>query len=130
MIIGFFVVLGLAVYCFLSAVAGRWFYNGRKNRCKYCGPGGSWHNDRHCLNAHGVSAFFYGLAWPFAWIAACGVRVGDWISQSPERQKSKEDEATLAHERKMAEIKADQQRNESALRLLEFEGWKVRVTDA
>lgn len=102
MILGFIITVGVCCgYAFIGGLFGWLFYKTSSKRCEKC------RNDR-CYSDHGMAAGFVAISWPLTLPACAGGMVANHLVSGEERAKVKAAHEDRDHQRRMAELGAEQ----------------------
>ena len=74
-----------------------------------------------------ANATWIAITWPVGAFVVLGLITGGWLTGFGTRAEAKQRRLKTESDRKIVEMREETRRNESALKLLEAEGWKVRV---
>lgn len=105
-VIGYLIIMGMFYQVFIFVSKKR--CGDQSYDCEYC--------------SHDIWGAISSAVWPLSIPVVAGIGIGVYITGIEDRKKA-------AHKRKVAELAAKRELNETALKLLEAEGWKARVTE-
>lgn len=100
MILGL-ITMSVLGYAFVGGLFGWFFYAASDKRCKRCRNG-------RCSYDHGGAAGLMGIFWPFTFPACAGAMLANRFTTNEERAKAKATQKDRDHERRIAELQAEQ----------------------